>query len=393
MPRPPLFTAPFIRSWIFTLITFSTAFQLFPTIPFRIRELGGSTAQAGLFLAIYTYACALSAPLTGAVADRFGRKRVLMIAAGAFSVASFLYGITSNFYLLLAVGCVHGIFWSALLSSNSAIISEIIPESRRTEGIAYWGMASTVAVAIAPAIGLLVYRRGWFVLCLELTALGFVMIYLASRIPLVAASHADQKISWHSLIDVRVTIVALSLFVLSISYGGITSYVAFLSEERGIVPKSLFFSVTAAAIIISRLLTSKIADRHGPLALLIPSLALVAPGVALLAIAQTRWMLVASAIIYGIGFGGAYPAFVTFILPRTDPRIRAAVFGGILLAFDTGIGTGSFITGKMAQVWGFRTAFLANACVAALSLPLFLLTSRRLFAEPKGPAAAGGHRP
>lgn len=378
MTRPPLLTGPFLRSWIFTFITFSTAFQLFPTIPFRILDLGGTKSQAGLFLAIYTYACAFSAPLTGALADHFGRKRVLTIGAAAFAVASILYAVTTNLPLLLVVACVHGFFWSALLSSNSAIISEIIPESRRTEGIAFWGMASTIAVGVAPIVGLLLYKKSWMTLCIELATLAVVMVFLAARIHEQPRDREEKlNLDIRGLVDLRVVMVALSLFVVSISYGSVTSYVALLSEERRILPTSLFFTVTAIAILVSRFFTARIGDVYGARALLIPSCALIAPGVLLLAFADSVWTMSLAAVLYGIGFGGAYPAFVTYVLPRTDPRRRAAVFGSILWAFDTGIGTGSFVTGQIVDARGFQTAFVVCAGIAALSVPIFLITSKR----------------
>jgi len=386
--RPPLLTGPFVRSWIFTFITFSTAFQLFPTIPFRIIDLGGTKSQAGLFLAIYTYACAFSAPVTGALADHFGRKRVLTIGAAAFAVASILYAVTTNLPLLLLFACIHGFFWSALLSSNSAIISEIIPESRRTEGIAFWGMASTIAIGVAPVVGLLLYRKSWATLCTELAVMAFVMVFLAAKIHEQPREREEKlRLDIRRLVDLRVVIVALTLFVVSISYGSVTSYVALLSEERRIFPTTLFFTVTAISILVSRLFTARIGDVYGAKALLLPSCALIAPGVALLAFAQSPLTLSLAAVLYGIGFGGAYPAFVTYVLPRTDPRKRAAVFGSILWAFDTGIGTGSFLTGWLVDTNGFQTAFLVCAAIAALSVPIFLLTSSRFLPSETTPSS------
>ena len=88
-PNPePLLTAPFLRLCAFSFITFLAAFQLFPVVPFRILELGGSRATAGLFLAVYTWTSALSAPLTGALADRIGRRRTLLLSGSAFVLFS-----------------------------------------------------------------------------------------------------------------------------------------------------------------------------------------------------------------------------------------------------------------------------------------------------------------
>src|SRR5262245_30377422 len=74
-----LITPRFLVMCAFTFTVFLSAFQLFPTAPFRIVDLGGSKAQAGLFLGFLTYASAFSAPLTGALADRVGKRRMLIV--------------------------------------------------------------------------------------------------------------------------------------------------------------------------------------------------------------------------------------------------------------------------------------------------------------------------
>src|ERR1043166_513741 len=132
-----LFTPRFISLWLYSFVTFFSAFQLLPAIPFRIIDLGGSTAQAGWFLSVYTFASAFSAPLMGTIADRVGRRRLLLVASLAFSVFSIAYGLIPNIGMLLLVGVVHGALWSGLLSSASAIMTDYIPESRRAQGMAY----------------------------------------------------------------------------------------------------------------------------------------------------------------------------------------------------------------------------------------------------------------
>ncbi|HVR43407.1 MAG TPA: MFS transporter [Thermoanaerobaculia bacterium] len=381
-PRPALLTIRFLRLWSFGFFTFFTLFQLLPTIPFRIVDLGGTRAQAGLFLAIYTYACALSAPITGAIADHVGRRRLLRIASTGFVFFSLLYGVVESLGLLLAIAVVHGVAWSGILSSSAAIMTEIIPESRRTEGIAYWGMASTAAVAIAPLVGLTLYRRSWQTLTLELTATSILMVVLALFVR-AGQGRSDRPFpALKEVVDWRVMVLSLSLFAIAFSYGGITSYVAMMSVDRGIQPPSLFFSVFAAAILLTRLITGPLGDRIGPKRLLYPSVAMIPPALALLAFADSRADVVVAGIVFGTGFGGAYPAFATYVLGRTDPGRRAATFGSIVWAFDTGIGTGSLGTGWLIEHSGYRTAFLAGAAVAIASIPIFVRASRLL------PAAA-----
>ncbi len=365
----------------FNLVAFLSAFQLLPTIPFRILALGGTRAEAGWFLAVYTYASAFSAPLTGAIADRIGRRRAIFISCSLFIVFSVAYGFVTSLVPLLVVGCIHGVAWSSMLSSGGAIISEAIPEGRRTEGMAYYGLASTIAVAIAPSIGLFVYGFSWLALCLEMAGLSAVLLLVATRIP--REIRLLHRASWHprELVIWRVVLVAMAMFAVSFGYGGVTSFVALLSQARNIHPESIFFTVFAIAVLFTRIFTSRLGDRFGPAYLLYPTLAMIPPSLLILALSQSRTGVILSATIFGIGFGSAYPAFISFVLGRTDPARRASVFGSVLWAFDTGIGTGSVVTGWVAQEWSFGAAFIVAACFSTLSIPIFAATSRLLGRE------------
>src|SRR5438552_12729768 len=152
MSSDRLFTPRFFVMCGFTFTVFLSAFQLLPTAPFRILELGGSTFASGLFLGFLTYASATSAPITGAIADRIGRRRTLLISSGVILLCAIGYGTTTRYQLMLALVVVHGIFWSGLLSASSAYLTDLLPERRRAEGIGYWGLSSMPAVAVAPPV-------------------------------------------------------------------------------------------------------------------------------------------------------------------------------------------------------------------------------------------------
>jgi len=383
--REPLLTWPFLRICLCAFIAFIAAFQLFPTIPFRLIDLGASRAQAGLFLTVYTWASALSAPFTGALADRFGRRRMLVVAAAAFALFSVLYGVVTPIPLLLVVACLHGFFWSGMLSATGALITDVIPLARRTEGIGYYGMAATAAVAVAPAIGLALYHHGWGALMLELAALALVLVVMATFVrersgaaAPAAAGGETSRPRLREAIDWRVVGSASGLFLVALPYGGITSYAALFADERGIHPRSLFYTVFAVTVLVTRVVVPRLADLRSPQRLLVQSLLLVPPGLALFGLAHTRAALVVASLVFATGFGGAYPTFMTWVLARTDPRHRAATFGSVLLAFDTGIGAGSMVVGQLGESIGLGGAFLALAGVSALAVPAFVATRRLL---------------
>lgn len=388
--RDKLFTPRFAALWFFQFATFFSAFQLLPVIPLRIVELGGSKAAAGSFLFVYTLASAFAAPMMGAIADRIGRKRMLVTASSLFVLFSLLYAVVPWLPVVLLIGVVHGSVWSAILSAAGAIMTEYIPPARRTEGLAYWGLAPTAAMAVAPAMGLFVYGFGWFWLCIELAGIAAFTATWASRFPTREAAGEEQSLPRVAeLWDWHVVKVTLSMTVTAFGYGGITSYVAILSRERGIAPESLFFIVFAISTVLVRIFTSRLGDRFGPRVLLYPAFVLLPIALAILAITTTRWEMILSASLFGVGMGGCWPAFMTLIVGATDERSRARTFGSVIWAFDTGIGIGSLAIGAIGQRFGLGTAFGIAAGLSCFSIPIFLATSRNL---GRGTAVAGDVR-
>ncbi len=394
VPRPPLFTIPFFVMCSFTFTVFLSAFILFPTMPFRIVVLGGSRFAAGLFLGFLTYASAFSAPITGALADRFGKRRMLVVCGVVQTLLSALYATTHSYQVPLALALVHGLFWSGLLSASAAYVADIIPESRRAEGIGYWGLSTVGAIAVAPSMGLWLLQHGWLWVCAATGAFNLGMTAIAWSLRETRPAPSDAPIFSRELVDWRMMKLAFTLFLYSFGYGGVTSFSALYADSLGVTPKGVYFIALAAVIIVSRPFSGPLADRIGARTVLLPSLLLIAAGLAILPLSTTRNGLIASAIFFGAGFGTAYTVFVTHTLKHVDPARRGAAFGGILAAFDTGIGTGSITIGFLAERYGFGSAFGVAALLAALSLPYFLAAEKRwLLPQQAWPASGLAGRP
>src|SRR5205085_812628 len=178
--------------------------------------------------------------------------------------------------------------------------------------------------------------------------------------------------------DWRVVRTTLTLTVIAVGYGGITSYAAILAEQRQVSPRWLYFAVFATTVALVRIFTSRISERLGPARVIYPALALIPIAFAILSQAQSRELFALSAILFGAGLGVAYPSFITFVLAHTDPARRARTFGSVLFAFDTGIGSGSLFIGILGEHFGLGRAFAAAAVLACLALPIFRWTSRAL---------------
>ena len=362
--------------WSYSFTVFLSAFQLLPTAPFHILSLGGSHLEAGLFLGFLTYASAISAPITGAIGDRFGKRKVLIVASAAITVFSLLYAVAPSYQIILALVLVHGVFWSGMLSSSSSYMLDIVPPLRRAEGMGYAGLASVLGVAVAPWIGLWILDHGgWRVLCVEAAVLNIIMCVIAWRLT-PDRHHPGRSMHPRDLIEWRILIGAVMLFLYSFSYGGITSFVAVYAEQLGIA-KALYFTAFCLTIVATRPFIGRYADRAGHARVIVPCLAMIVIGVGLLAIARGPAMFVASAMAFGIGFGSAYPIFVAHLMHHVADHRRGATFGALIGAFDTGIGTGSIAVGWISERYGFGRAFGVASALALLSIPYFIFLEKR----------------
>lgn len=382
-----LFTPRFFVMCGFTFTVFLSAFQLLPTAPFHVLDLGGSTFAAGLFLGLLTYSSAFSAPLTGAFADRVGQRRILITSSLALAVFSVIYAVLTDYRLVLALSVLHGIFWSGLLSASSAYMTNMLPERRRAEGIGYWGLSSVAAVALAPTIGFWIYRRGWLWLCLVAAGLNVAMAIIAWHLqdnvapPRPAHAHAKRA----GVLEWKVLVISFTLFLYSFGYGGITSFTALYADANQVVPKSLYLTTLALVVLVTRPFSARLGDRWGYKRVFVPSLILISLGIALLAFGGTRGWMIASAAVFGAGFGTAYPVYVAYVMRGVSAERRGAAFGAVLAAFDTGIGTGSTSMGWLIQRYSFSTAFAVAAALSALALPYFLFVDRHY--HPSDPPA------
>jgi MFS family permease len=189
-------------------------------------------------------------------------------------------------------------------------------------------------------------------------------------------SSKHPVVSGASLLEWRVLIVSITLFLYSFGYGGITSFTALYADANGVTPKSIYLTTLAIVVLLTRPLSGRLGDRLGYGRVFLPCLVLITVGLACLALGGSRGWMITSAACFGLGFGTAYPVYVGYVMRGVAPARRGAAFGAILAAFDTGIGTGSTSMGWIIQHYGFASAFGAAAALSALAVPYFIVVDR-----------------
>jgi len=374
-PGARLVTRQFALVWALTFVTFFAAFQLFPTVPLRLRELGASLAESGRFMSLFTAGSALGALFTGPLGDRLGHRR--LVVASALLYAGFLgaYALLPVRWGFYALAFPHGIVWSGLLTATMASLAHVLPEDRRADGMSLYGLASPGGVIVGPLLGLWIHQRwgfapiGWYlaVLFLLLGALGTTL----------PKDHPHGRAEGFRWPEATVVAPSFVLFCVALGYGALGSYTAQEALDLHMPVPSAFLSSMAVGMVLMRLAMLRRGFGRRPIRKLPAMLVGAFAGMALLAsLPGGTSRHVIAALIYGAGYSMLHTLINAKLLESVDPKRRGAAFGTLLFAFDAGIGLGSFTLGWVIGHHSYRAGWALGALAMLVALPVALKLRR-----------------
>jgi MFS family permease len=375
LPRPRLITRSFALVWALTFVTFFAAFQLFPTVPLRLRELGASLAESGRFMSLFTAGSALGALFTGPLGDRLGHRRLVIVSAGLYALFLVAYALMPTRWGFYLLAFPHGIVWSGLLTATMASLAHVLPTDRRADGLSLYGLASPGGVIVGPLLGLWVHQRwgfapiGWY-----LAGLFLLLSALGTTLPKDQPHGRAEGFKWP---DAGVLLPCLILFSVALGYGAIGSYTAQEAKALGMRVPAAFLSSMAVGMVLMRLLMLRRGFGSRPIRKLPAMLLGAFAGMALLALLPGGTPRhVVSALLYGAGYSMMHTLINAKLLESVDPQRRGSAFGALLFAFDTGIGLGSFGLGWVIGHHSFRLGWALGALAMLAALPMALKLRR-----------------
>lgn len=355
--RKPLWTKSFLITSLSNLLLFFSFQMLIPTIPSQVTGLGGSNVQVGLVIGIFTISSLVTRPFAGRALDLFGRKHVLLVGLAICALTIAGYSYMAAITLILAARFVHGIGWGMSTTSLGTVIADIIPPERRGEGMGYYGLSNTFAMALAPLTGLWIMQTYGFPRVLLISTLLallslFSSLFISYTKPLPFKKPIQKEKLMQRLWEQSALLPSVLLLCTAICYGGIVTFVTLFGHEAGISNVGWFFLCNASMVLIVRPITGLLFDRKGHEWVLLPGALFTLIGLLLLSYAHSEASLAAAALCYGIGFGSIQPALQAWTIARAAPTRRGAASATFFSANDLGIGLGAMVLGALANFSG-----------------------------------------
>jgi MFS family permease len=368
------------------------AFYVLTTLlPLYLSEHFGATKDViGLVLSGYTITALFFRPFSGYLVDSFPRKKVLMVCFGAFSIFFAGYLAAGTLLMFTIVRTLHGGPFGALTVSNSTVAIDVLPSSRRTEGIGYYGLSNNLAMAIAPTIGVFIYKLTdsfdlLFWIALVVACAGWLIDSTVELERKEITSHF--KLSWDRFFLLKGWLIGMNMVAFGFCFGVLSNYLAIYGKEvLGITGGTgTYFMLCSVGLILSRLQGGK-ALREGRLTFNAGS------GMAISLIGYTIFIAIpafapvltplgyyGSALLIGLGNGHMWPAFQNMTINVAHNNQRGTANSTILISWDIGMGLGILLGGIIAEHIGYHAAFWTVAGVNALGVALFFLRTKSFF--------------
>ena len=358
---------------------------LIPVLPFYLSEIfNAGNSTIGIILSCYTVAALCIRPFSGYFLDSFARKPLYLLAYFIFMTMFAGYIIAGSLVLFILFRIIHGVSFGMVTVGGNTVVIDIMPSSRRGEGLGYYGLSNNIAMAVGPMSGLFLHDAGMSyttIFCCSLGSCiaGFICASLV-KTP-YKPPVKREPISLDRFILLKGIPAGISLLLLSIPYGMTTNYVAMYAKEIGInATTGFFFTFMAVCMAISRIFSGKIVDKGKITQVISAGLYIVVFSFFLLSacVYIINWNSMACSIIFfavalllGVGFGIMFPAYNTLFVNLAPNNQRGTATSTYLTSWDVGIGIGMLTGGYIAEVSTFDKAYLFGACLTIISMLYF----------------------
>ncbi|TCB52142.1 MFS transporter [Acinetobacter terrestris] len=359
-------------------------------VGYAVAELGATTAQAGLVSGLFIVGTLIGRLLVGKFLERFGRKTTLIVGLTGFLIFSGFYFMKFDVGMLLLVRFMHGFMMGMASTVLGTIIAQILPPTRRGEGIGYYSMSSTLGTAIGPFLAIwMMLHIGYHAIFIvsSIIAVSCLGVALLIRVPNIPKQNNPldlsvpvEKPSWISqFVEHKALPISFIMLLTSVCYSGVLSFINFYAKEIDLVETaSFFFLMYAIAILVSRPFTGPLLDRKGENIIMYPAFIIMAIAMVLLSQVQSSFMLLLCAGLLGFGYGNIQSVCQTVAVKSASIERMGFATSTFFIFLDAGLGFGPYFIGQALDYIDYSQLYFYSAmCVLACIVIYYLLHGRK----------------
>lgn len=342
-----------------------------PTVPLFVEYLGGNEQLIGFVVGIFTFSALIVRPLAGHLLESRGRGLIFLLGLVIFIFSIGSYSFAASILFLFFMRIVQGIGWGFSTTASGTIVTDIIPPSRRGEGLGYFGLSGNIALAFGPTLGLfLVGIISFEYLFLICALLGLIAFILAFLIKYKKVDKKDETVSWRkmALFEKNALKPSILMFFITIPFGGGAAFLPIYTAEKEIDGIHIYFFIFAFALLLTRFFAGQLYDRKGHKVIFLPGTLLIFSAMLFLVWLPNSTILLTAAFCHGFGFGMVQPALQAWAMNRSPKNRRGIANATFFSFFDLGIGLGAVIFGQIGHWFNLQSIYLTSAVSVILAV-------------------------
>ena len=318
-------------------------------------HLGASSLTVGLVMSTFAIT-ALGFKLFSAPAiDTFNRKYILAIFTAILGFSYLGYALSYSVSMLVVSRLLQGVGLAFTATCCLVLVADILPHDKLGTGIGYFSIGQAIAQSIAPALSLkLSIVIGYNLTFAFAGFLMFIAVFITMRIKVPFKKTKKFKISLESIIAKEALFPALLMFLLSLSYAAVGSFLILFGWKIGIGSDiGYFFTASAITLLFSRPIVGRLSDKYGPAKVLFPALICFACSFIIISYSTTLWMFLIAAVVSAFGFGVCLPVVQSLCMSLVPKERRGAGSCTSYIGNDTGVLLGPSLAGMLISVIGY----------------------------------------
>lgn len=395
-----LVTRPFVIVTVSAFAFFMYIGTLVPLVPLFIEgPLDGGEFGVGLNAAVFAIAAIFARPLLGRLADRYGRRSIIIAGALTAATGGMLMSQADSLTMLMLLRVLTGVGEAAVFVGSATLIADLSPRDRRAEGASYFSVAVFSGLGMGPVFGEWLLDDVNFERTF-LAAGGFaivaacIAVFAPARVDSpddvddyehdAGVAHSGERgaVPMRGLAESGIfkfihPAAILPGAVLALGVGGLTTFFLFIPDyarTHGFTSSGGLFLAYAMVSLVIRIFGAKLPERLGPRRAVSIALLSMAAGLVVFAVFPSVAGLWVGAVLIGLGAAFNYPSLMALTVNNANDEDRASAISSFTIFFEIGSAGAGLTVGVLAQLVGKQYGFYGG--VASCLIGLWLLRTK-----------------